>query len=74
MEVYQHVLKKVMDIQKEHEIESFSKWMTYRGYENFTDLCVDFYYILDHIRDYSDYREHGSKSTLKFGTMNITCF
>ena len=27
MEVYQHVLKKVMDIQNEDEIQSFSKWM-----------------------------------------------
>ena len=46
MEIYQHVLKKVMEIHNEDEIESFSKWMTYRVYENFTDLCIDFHYIL----------------------------
>ena len=26
------------------------------GYENFTDLCVDFHHELDHIHDFSDYR------------------
>ena len=33
MEVH-HVLNNVMDIKNEDEIESFSKWMTYRGHEN----------------------------------------
>ena len=64
MEVYQHVLNKVMDILNEYEIESYSKWMTYRCYENITHLCVDFYYILDHIHDY---RVDGSKYAIKFG-------
>ena len=59
-----------MDIKNEGEIESFSKWMTYRGYENFTDLCVDFHHELDHIHDFSDYRVDGMKCALKFGTMN----
>ena len=31
MEVYQHVLNKVMDIQNEDEIQSFSKWMAYNS-------------------------------------------
>ena len=48
MEVYQHVLKTEMDIQNENEIQSFSKWMNYRGYDTFTDLCGDSYHILDH--------------------------
>ena len=33
-------------------------------YENFTDLCVDFYDMLDHIHDYSEYRVDGSKCAL----------
>ena len=70
MDVYQHVLNKVMDIQNEDEIQTFSKWMAYRGYENFTDLCGDFSYVLDHVHDYSEYRVDGSKFALKFGTMN----
>ena len=37
MEVYHHVLNKVMDIKNEDEIE-----LMYKGDENFTDLCVDF--------------------------------
>ena len=70
MEAFQHILNKVMDKQNEDEIQSFSKWMTYRGYENSTDLCVNFYSILDHIHDYSDCRVDCSKCALKFGTMN----
>ena len=31
MDVYQHVLKTVMDIQNEDEIQSFSKWMNTEG-------------------------------------------
>ena len=31
MEVYQYVLKTVMDIQNEDEIQSFSQWMKYGG-------------------------------------------
>ena len=70
LQVYHHVCNKVMDIQNEDEIESLSKWMTYRGYENFTNLCVDFYRELDNIHDFSDYRVDGQKCALKFGTMN----
>ena len=67
MEIYQHVLNKVMDIQNEDEIgvQSFSKWMAYSAYESFTDLCVDFYYVQDHIHDYSDYRVNCLKCALK---------
>ena len=70
MEAYQLVLKTVVDIQNEDEIQSFSKWMNYRGYDNFTDLCADFYHILDHIHDCSDYRVDGQECALKFGTIN----
>ena len=59
-----------MDIQNENEIQLFSKWMNYRGYDNFTDLCADFCQILHHIHDYSNYRVDGQKCVLKFGTMN----
>ena len=44
--------------------------MTYRGYENFTDLCVDFHQDMDNIHDFRDYRVDGMKCALKFGTMN----
>ena len=50
IQVYHHVINKVMDINGD-EIDSFAKWMTYRRHDNFTDLCVDFYYELDHIHD-----------------------
>ena len=68
--VYQHVLKTVMDIQNEDEIQSFSKWMIYRGMDTFSDLCADFYQILYQIHDYSDYRVDGQKCAQKFHTMN----
>ena len=70
MEIYHHVLNNVMDTKNEDEIESFSKWMIYRGYESFTDQCVDFHHELDHIHDFSDYRSYGMKCALKFGTVN----
>ena len=53
-QVYHHVLNEVIDIKNEDEIESFSKRMTYRGYENFTDLCVDFHHQLDCTHDFMD--------------------
>ena len=37
-----HVLNNVMDIKNEDEIESFSKWMTYRGYENSLTYVLTF--------------------------------
>ena len=70
MEVHHHALNEVMDITNKDDTESFSKWMTYRGYENFVDLCVDFHQELDNIHDFSDYRVDGMKCALKFGTMN----
>ena len=68
-EVYHHVLKKVMDIKNEDVIGSFSKWMRYRGYENITDLCVDFHQELDNIHDFSYYGVDGMKCDWKFGTI-----
>ena len=70
MDVFQHVINKVMDIQNEEEIQSFKTWMPYRGFETLTDLCNAFSYILDHIHDYSEYKVDGSRFALKFGTMN----
>ena len=55
MQVFHHVLNNVLKID-EDEVVSFSKWMEYRSYNNFTDLCVDFHLELDHIHDFSDYR------------------
>ena len=52
MEVLQHVLQKVLDIKDEEENKSFSKWMKYRAYDNFTDICADYCHILARIHDY----------------------
>ena len=35
----------------EDDMVSFSKWLEYRGYNNFIDLCGDFHYELNHIHD-----------------------
>ena len=69
MQVFHHVLKTVLNVD-EDEVVSFSKWMEYRGYNNFTDLCGDFQFKLNHIYDFSDYRVDGQECALKFGTMN----
>ena len=70
MEVFQHVLQKVLNIKNEGENNSFSKSMKYRGYDNLTDNCADFCHILDRIHDYSEFRADGLISALKFSTMN----
>ena len=44
--------------------------MAYKGYDNFTDRCVDFHPELNHIHDFTDYRVDGQKCALKTGTMN----
>ena len=59
-----------MDIKNDKEVESFYHWMSYRGYDNFTDICVDFYYLLDSINDCSEYKVNGLRCSLKFSTMN----
>ena len=44
--------------------------MEYRGYDNFTDLCGDFLFELNHTLYFSDYRVDGQNCALKFGIMN----
>ena len=70
MEVLQYVLQKVLDVKNEEENKSFSTWMKYRGYDNFTDICADFCHILDRNNDYREFRADGLRSALKFSTMN----
>ena len=70
MEVLPHVLQKVLDIKDEGENQSFAKWMKYRGYDTLTDICANFYHILDRIHDYSEFRADGLTSALKLSTMN----
>ena len=43
MEVLPHVLQKVLDINDEEENQFFSKWINYRGYDNFNDICAEFW-------------------------------
>ena len=40
--VFYHALNTVLKIKK-HEVVTFSKWMKYMGYNNFTDLHVDLF-------------------------------
>ena len=70
MEVLPHVLQNVLDIKDEEENQSIVTQMSYKGYDNFTDICMDFYHILDRIHDYSELRADGLRSALKFSTMN----
>ena len=44
--------------------------MSYRGFDNFTDICGQFYHILDSIHDYSEYKVNGLRCSLEFSTMN----
>ena len=56
MEVLQHVLKTVMGIMDEEEVECFSHWMNCRGFYNITDICEDLYHISDDIHHCDEYR------------------
>ena len=47
MEVLQHVLKTVLGIRDDDQIDSFSHWVSYRGYHSFND-------IYEHLHDISD--------------------
>ena len=55
MEIVQHVLKTVMHIMDDEQIESFSHWMSYRGFHNFTDICDQLYHISEDIYNYAEY-------------------
>ena len=59
MEVVQHVLKTVMGIIDDEEVESFSHWMSYKGLYNFKEFCEQLYHISDYIQNYGEYRAKG---------------
>ena len=69
LEMVQHVLKTVVGIKNDEQIESFSHWMSYRGFYNFTDICDQLYHISEDIYNYTEYRVNGIKYQLKFNTM-----
>ena len=50
MEICQYVLKTVMGIMDDEQIESFAHWMSYRGVYSFTDICDQLYCISDDIQ------------------------
>ena len=50
-------------------VESFSHWMSYRGYDSLL-IFVSFFTILDSIHDYSENKVNGLICSLKFSTMN----
>ena len=68
-EITQHVLKTVMGIMDGEQIESFSHWVSYRGFYSFTDICDHFHHISEDIYKYDEYRVNGIKYQLKFNTM-----
>ena len=70
MEVFQHVLKTIMNIQDDEEVESFSHWMSFRGFTNFTDICETYHHILHTIQDHRDYKLNGIRCSLTCCTMN----
>ena len=70
MEGFQHIVNKEMGIQNEKKMQSFKQWMSYRGFEKFTDMCNAFSYMLDNIHDHSEHKFDGLRHALNFGTMN----
>ena len=70
MEVLQHVLKTIMNIQDDEEVESFSHWMSFSGFTNFIDICKAYHHILHSIEDHNDYQLNGIRCSLTYCTMN----
>ena len=70
IQVFFHVINKVIDIKNEDEIVSISKWMKYMCYSNFTDQYNDLCFELNHIHAFSNYILDGQYCALKFGTMH----
>ena len=70
MEIHQHVLKTVMGIMDDEQIESFSHWISYKGFYSFIDICDQLYHISGDIQNYNEYRVNGIKYQLKFSTMH----
>ena len=64
IQVFHHVLNNVLNI-KEHEVVSISTWMNYMNYNNFTDLCVDLPFELNHVHVISKYIVDGQYCALK---------
>ena len=69
MEILQHVLNTVLGIMHDDQIESFSHWVSYRGFYSFTDICDHLHRISEDIYKYDEYRVNGTKYQLKFNTM-----
>ena len=69
-EVFQHVLKKIMDIQDDEEVESFYQWMSFRGFHNFIDLCGTYNHILHTMQDHHDYKLNEIRCSITICTMN----
>ena len=69
-EVLQHVLKTIMNIQDDEEVESFTHWMSFRGFANFTDNYDKYCHILHSILDPSDYKLNGIRCSLTCCTMS----
>ena len=67
--MFHRVLNNVLHIKK-HEVVSISKWMKYMGCNNFTDLCIDLCFELNHIYVFSNYIVDGQYCALEFGSMN----
>ena len=66
----QHVLKTVVGIIYDEEVESFTHWMSYREFYNFTEICDQLYHISDDIQNYGEYRVNALRYSLKFSTMH----
>ena len=70
MDILQHVIKAVMGIMHDELIESFSHWMSYRGFYSFTDICDQLYHISEEIKCYVEYRVNGLNYQLEFSAMH----
>ena len=69
MEILQHVLKTVMGIMDDEQIDFFSHWVSKRGFYSFTDICDHFHHDSEDIYNNTEYRVNGTKYQLKVNSM-----
>ena len=69
MEVLQHVLKTVLGIRDDDQIDSFSDWVSYSGYYSFNGIC-EHLHISGDTENYAEYRVNGIKYHLNSNTMH----
>ena len=70
MEVLQHLLKTVLGTRDDDQVDSFSHWVSYKGYHYLNDVCEHLCHISDDIGKYAEYGVNRIKYHLNFNVIH----